>query len=276
MNEGAKALYWTFREFINTLILVAFIFMVGCSHLRPAKDEISPSFPAPEEIISDLKRKNNEISSLRGTMTIEVRSMGKRYRIQEAFQIQKPSKIRMQTLGIFGQPVFFLTTDGNTLSVFVPSENRLYLGEASVENLSLGIHLPLSPYQIVSILTGEIPIIECKEFISGFDQREGLFSLDTGDRGDGLPRQKLWIDLKRAKCVKGELWDDKGELIWRVLYRRFHDLSGITLPFSIDIETAQGKTKASIELEDVEINPEIKGESFDLQVPEGTEIRFLK
>jgi outer membrane lipoprotein-sorting protein len=276
LNERAKALWFHLRRSIPLIIWIATSFLSGCTLIEYPRGKIYHPLPSVEEVIGNLKKRSDGIRSMRGIMNIQVRSLQRSYNVQQAFQIQKPSKIRIQTLGIFGQPVLFLTTEGSNLTIFVPSEKRAYIGDASPQNLSIGIPIPFSPPQIVKLLTGEIPIYENNGFIYEIDQDNGLLRLDTVNKNLDFGRLRLWIDLGKWTVVKGELLNEREDLVWKIVYNRFRYERGFNLPFYIDVEIAGGQTRASIELEDVEINPDIRDDSFRLNIPEGTEIRFIR
>jgi len=223
-----------------------------------------------------VKKRDEAVRSMRGLMSLLVKSGKRKYHLEEAFQIEKPAKIRIETLGLFGQPVFFLSSDGITLSLFLPDKKRLYIGASSANNISHAFPISLELHEIVDLLTGKIPLIDSRSARASYDQKEGLMIIDLTPQQDVFQKQRLWIDIQKDSVVRGELRNGEGHLTWRIIFDRFQELQGILTPTLIRIETAEGPTMASIELEELEMNPALRKDSFRLAVPEDTEIWSLR
>ena len=223
----------------------------GCSLSRLPVNNIPEDLPRSEDILQIVKKRDEAVQSMRGLMSLLVRSGQKKLHIEEAFQVQKPAKIRIEALGLFGQPVFFLASDGITLFLFLPDEKRLYVGDSSASNISDVLPVSLELYEIVDILTGKIPFIDSRLQSASYDQKEGLMVIDLTPHQAISSNQRLWVDIQKGTVVRGELRDGEGQLKWRVIFDRFQEIQGILTPTTIKIEIPGGPTTASIELEEL-------------------------
>lgn len=248
----------------------------GCSLSRLPVNNIPEDLPRSEDILQIVKKRDDAVQSMRGLMSLLVRSGQKKLHIEEAFQVQEPAKIRIEALGLFGQPVFFLVSDGINLSIFLPDKKRLYVGGSSAGNIADVLPVSLELYEIVDILTGKIPFIDSQSQRAGYDQKEGLMVIDLTPPPAISSKQRLWIDIQKRTVVRGELRDGEDQLKWRVTFDRFQEIQGILTPTAIKIEMPGGPTTVSIELEELEMNPVLRENSFQLSVPEGTEIWSLR
>ena len=121
------------------LFTVSAIYLAGCA----ARQDIKPSkaIPAAGEIIRHIEESRGKVYSLKGMASIKGTYNGKDSNFKEVLVVKRPSKIRAETVGLFGNPVFTLALDGPALSIYKPAENIFYKGSVSSHEIPLPIPL---------------------------------------------------------------------------------------------------------------------------------------
>jgi hypothetical protein len=188
----------------------------------------------------------------------------------------------METLGFFGQPLFFLTAKDNQLSILSLSENKFYKGELTPENLSIVFPLYLKSKDLFSILLGSTPLIDHSDFIgTEIVQEENLYLVRAFQQG-GITKQSIWVEPLNLSIIKSEIYDSSGNPLLKVEFGKYKTINGLLFPMSTTILLPSGRgtvrhapTKIEIDYSDLEINTGINRNSFDLDAPPGVTIVYM-
>ncbi|MEW6615477.1 MAG: DUF4292 domain-containing protein [Thermodesulfobacteriota bacterium] len=254
--------------------------MTGCTGLRHSRFPVKP-LSSPDDILKKIAIREREIKDLKGIAKVTITNADKNYHLKEVIIVQKPSSLRMETLGFFGQPLFFLTAKDNHLSILSLSENKLYKGELTPENLSIVFPLYLKSKDLFSILLGSTPLIDHIDMDIGIVQEENLYLVRAFQQG-GITRQSIWVEPLNFSIIKSEIYDSSGNSLLKVKFDNYKTINGLLFPMSTTILLPSGRgtmrhapTKIEIDYSDLEINTGINRNSFDLDAPPGVTIVYL-
>jgi outer membrane lipoprotein-sorting protein len=257
-----------------TLLLFASCFSLlnGCAAVQPARPpEVVPA-PAPvtgNEIIKGITDYREKVYSLKGTAKVRVVRGGKDTSAQEVIVVKRPGKIRAETLGVFGNPVFILATDGSTVNMLTPAENRLITEEISFRRGPFPFDI-LGPEELVDILLGNTPMIKYGDSFLEYSDAEKTHVLTLRSL-DGFRRQTIRLDAETMRIKNSEIADaEKGRMV-SIDLDNYQDVSGITFPKEIAIDFFLSNDRIGISYEDIELNAEAEDELFVLSPPASKE-----
>ena len=264
----------------SLLLIFSFYILTGCTGLRHSRFPVKP-LSSPDDILKKIAIREREIKDLKGIANVTITNADKNYHLKEVIIVQKPSSLRMETLGFFGQPLFFLTAKDNHLSILSLSENKFYKGEFTPKNLSIIFPLYLKSKDLFSILLGSTPLIDHVDMDIGIVPEENLYLVRFSQRG-GITRQFIWIEPLNFSIMKSEIYDSLGNLVLKIEFDNYKTINGLLFPMSTSISLSSSRgmvnrapTEIGIDYSELEINTGINQHSFDLDAPPGVTIVYL-
>ncbi len=244
--------------------------LVSCAGPRPLQLSIKPT-RSPDEILRNIEMREREIEDLKGIARIRVTNADRNHSLKEVIIVRRPSSLRMETLGFFGQPLFFLTVKEGRLSILSLMEKRFYQGAVTPENLSIIFPFHLGSEDLCSILLGGIPVIEYLSMDMEFVREENLYILKLMKEGGG-PTQFLWVEPSDLSIMKTEIYDYSENFVLGVIFDDYKRINGRVFPMSACILLPSSSTKIRINYSELEINTGVTEDVFDLDVPPGVKI----
>jgi hypothetical protein len=179
--------------------------------------------------------------------------------------LERPSSLRVEVLGFLNQSHAVLVTDGDRFEVYRVRDHSYESGQVDDRLLWNEAGIFLSPKEAVAVLLGA-PAFEPNLSPSrAVRDGEGRIRIDLTD-AEGVLRQRVTFDP--AGPLRGfELFDTRGEMIWRAQFREYRDVGGVSFAHTISLDVAAGMTHAEISFRDVELNPALSPELFQLRLP---------
>lgn len=258
----------------SVLLIFSVSILTSCTSLRHSRSPIKPLISS-NDVLKKIVTREGEIKDLKGIAKVKITSADKNYSLKEVIIVQRPSSLRMETLGFFGQPLFFLTAKDNRFSILSLIENKFYQGRGTPEKLSTVFPLYLKSKDLFSILLGGTPLIDYPDLIGiGIVQEENLYLVKFRQE-QGETRQFLWVDPINFSIMKSEIYDSSENLVLKVEFDNYKTINGILFPMSTSVLLPLRSTKIKIDYSELEINTGINQNSFDLDVPPGAKIVYL-
>jgi hypothetical protein len=245
-------------------VCLLLLFLAACAP-RPPVPSVAP--PVSEEILLETLEQNaRAFHSLQGLAKVRVTAGGKSMAGTQALFLEKPDRFRAETLSPFGQPLLLMATDGQELDVMIPSEGRLYQGEASPRNVQRFTRLPLRLTDLVHLLLYQAPVIGHVERILEAGADGGFLLTLSGEDGR---RQQLRFNTALRLVETTYVRDDVLQL--RVSYDQFMgDLH--PFPRAVFLEMPPLNAEGSLVFSEVRTNVAIPSERFNLTPPPGMEV----
>jgi outer membrane lipoprotein-sorting protein len=110
-----------------------------------------------EEMLRRLGERADRLGSLRSLASVHYQGKDGKGKVQEAIVIQRPDRLRLETLSSFGV-VLVVTANGERVAGFDPRENLFVHGKSSRENLLRLTRIPLGLREITGLLLGLPPV----------------------------------------------------------------------------------------------------------------------
>ncbi|WP_429885091.1 LolA family protein [Geoalkalibacter halelectricus] len=252
------------RSFLLLLILT----LAACAP-RPkvVVPEVEPTAQLVETLLASLARNAEAAHALEGFARVRIVHPERRLGANQVLFIEKPDRLRSETLSPFGTPVLLAATDGEELSVYLPSDRSFYRGQASLENIQRFVPIPLQVADLVHIVLYDPPVIPYVDTHLRVDPQRGyVLTL----RGDGGVRQEVVFDGRLRVRAANYYLDET--LHMAIGYDQFDENLIPAFPLTIEMRMPQLDTRATIDLRDIELNPAIPATRFSLTPPEGVPI----
>ena len=255
---------------IGILLVLSLSFFINCTGLSPSGHLIKPIISS-NEILRKVEMGQRTINDLKGIAKMKVIHVERKYAFKEVIIARRPSSLRMETLGVFGQPLLFLTARDGRLSILSLKDNTFYQGEVTPENLSIFFPVSLGSKDLFPILLGGVSFVDYVGIDSEFLGKENLYLVKLLGR-EGASKQLLWIEPFNFTVVKSEAYDLSGNLVFRVKFDEFTRLNGHLFPMSTNIQLPLSSTAINIDYSDLEVNAGVSESSFNLDIPPGAKV----
>ncbi len=171
--------------------------------------------------------------------------------VKQVVLVERPSRLRLESLNPLGQAATLLVTDGARYAFF--DGKALEDGEVSAELLRERLGLALSPDDAVLALLAA--------------PREPLAWPPVAVRGRGAEREVVIGSQSLRFAESGELaaiesLDASGALEWSAEYGPWRDVPGGRYPVSLALWFPATRLRAELELSSVELNPPLDAGLF--------------
>jgi len=253
-----------FTVFVMWLSLM--MALAGCTAGRIPVADTPVSAADGEALLAMWLERREAFQSLEGLAKVRVKTAQGSVSGTQVVVAAKPANLRAETLSPFGLPLLSLASDSHLLAVLVPGDNLYYQGEATPENLTRFTHLPLPPTALVDILLWQPPLVAFEELTTFRTAGGGWRLLLVA----GPLRQELTFDA--AERLQGVRYFSGDKLQLLVDYADFADSD---LPHRISLEQPPIALQASLDFNELTVNPSLPVGRFSLQPPPGSQVIFL-
>ncbi len=256
------------RLMSHVLLFTLFvIYLAGCASGRHDL-KVRESFPKADEILKGLESARERVCSLKGLANVKVVAGGNGASVKEVMVVKRPGKMRLETIGLFGSPILIMATDGWMLTMHMPAENRFSRKELSSESVPFPFNL-LAAGEIADIFLGSTPVVQYSSNNIEYPDN-GNYLLTLGS-SDGLKKQVISLEAGTFRLLRSEIKDGERGIAVSINYSDYQDVSGISFPKEIKVESSLNPASLLIRYEDIELNPEIGDELFELAPPENSD-----
>ena len=242
-----------------------------CTHLKPPTPISVYQECSPHQILLRFKEEEGIPIGLKAVAKIRVESPDKKYSVKEVIVVKRPQCLRLETLSPLGHPLFFIVTDGRKLFLFSISENKFYHGIASTKNISLLFPGNLSLEEIVSIMLGEVPLIDYDSEQVECQTKGDICVLRLSTEDERF-KQVLRVSLSNQEVIESEIYDQVEGLILSTRYRHYERIGEALFPREIIVFMPRDETKVKVSYKEIELLSEINPAQFRLTPPQGVEV----
>lgn len=250
-------------------LLVAALWLSGC--VTPARPpEIGVPLPAddprPEALVSGLAEEAAARRSLRGVVRLSVDAEDASWRTTQRILALRPSRLRVEVMGLFGQVAAVLTTDGHTYQFAEAGRPGVERGRVTPDLLWQIARVDLAPEVAVGLLLGAPLPTDGREVVAARELEDGEIRVRLDDER-GRIRQELAFD-GAGRLVGVDAWDARGAPSYEARFEEFRDVGGQAFADRVDLRFPRTGARASVRFRGVELNPEIAPRLFFLEGPE--------
>jgi Domain of unknown function (DUF4292) len=232
--------------------------LAGCATVSPPE----PQLPAPKwesaELIKSIAQRREQVRSVRALARVDYAGPDGKHGFQEAVVVQRPDRLRLETLSPLGAVLIFTANDKEIVG-YHPREGVFVRGRRSKENLLRYTKIPLELDEITSVLVGLPPVDPSAPW-----KQEGntlIFS------PDGRKKDALAFESQQPVPTKWERFNASGAVELSALFSDYISTPAGLFPSKISIEAPLQKRKLEIRYQEPELNGKIPSSDFTQQKP---------
>jgi hypothetical protein len=249
------------------LACAALLALAACRTLpRPELPALPADDPRPAAWLERAAALAASRTALRASARVSMAGRHGEAFTRQLVLLERPARLRLEVLGVLGQRVAVLATDGAHYDLYRAERPALESGDVHPGILYEVAGIPVTPEEAVRVALG-----------SPFAPGDAAPAPDgTAALPDGAVRVALLApqgDLRRTLefAPGGELrrffvHDPAGARLLDVHYRDFRDVGGAPFAHEIEVELPASRSRAAIQLQDVELNPTLPAELFRLRL----------
>ena len=254
----------TNRSVYVAVVLAATFFLTGClpSRRQPlCKDQLGSSVNAVAKL-AVLSQHNRTLLAAKGLGYITVKRGDVRRRCRAAWVLQFPDKLRIQLMGIAGQPLLCFASDGEYYYFREEPGRKIVKKGATSTILDRLVGIPVHVSDLVCVLMGRLPLYASHRILNIEKDNFQRTILMVHDCKTGFA-DSLHL-LGEGGVQQIERFDSKGEHVWQVA----HDAFGLEQGYRLPMRTYWSASEAAEVLVEVErwwINPRVMADMFVIQ-----------
>jgi len=266
---------WQARITFSLLLLCFLNYLFGCAvqkiqikeskNLEPLKDS---SF-----LEQSLEERIKSFHTLKGIAHVNLKVDKKRNSFNIAFVLKAPNLLRFEILTPFGQPLSFITSNGQNIYQTDLKYNRITVTSVSKSVSEKVLGIPLLPPELIEIMAGNIFINKDDQKVVQFDKDNNLYIMTISQDSDSLIK-KYWIDYLRFLPLKIEVSDQNENILYEVNYSDYQYIDNYLLPQEIICDYFLKKISVKIAFKELSLNGEAPQSLFNLQNPSDFEIIY--
>jgi outer membrane lipoprotein-sorting protein len=242
--------------------------MVGCSTAArqiPSPPQLELEQPpitgwTADKLVGILSHRDRQFQSLRALASVSYRGPEGNQGFQEAVLVQRPDKVRLETLSLLGA-ILIITVNGDEIAGFHPREKLYLRGKSTKENLYRYTGIPFELQEMTRLLAGLPPVRNSTGWqIGGNSLYREL---------DGGGKEIVVFDLVREIPVRWYRLGPDGSPALSAAFENFSATPAGLFPSNITLEaeTSAQKRSLAIVYQDPEVNVEIAPSLFDQEKP---------
>jgi outer membrane lipoprotein-sorting protein len=241
--------------------LYVFLFLplglTACASLRPASlppslAVSSLSLPLAQDLLNSIETRRQAMTSLRGLARVVYKDTQEKGTAKQAIAVAAPDRFRWELFSPIGVAAL-VTSNGQMLSTYFPSEKVLYRGGATAVNVARFTRVALSPREIVGLLLGTPVLPPMGESCTvDLDTTQDWHRLSCHIRAEG--GVTLWFEPQTLRLRRMEVATPDGTALKRMDLADYRTVGNQTFPFEVTLSDFQSQQQASILYERVELN----------------------
>jgi hypothetical protein len=250
-------------KFASLILVLVILFAVSCRTLPQRVLETDD--PRALAVLAQWVDSSETRAGLRGRARMAVDSADGSIAVRgrQVLVVQRPARLRVEVLGFLNQTLAVVVTDGNRFEVLRSQDHSYQTGELTPSLLWNEARIALTAQEAISVLLGT-PVPDPQWVPTRVvNDSEGLTSIDLSDR-EGVRRQRVSFG-GHGYLVESRRFDQAGQLIWRAHFDDYREVGGEWLAHEIELDVTIGSTHAEITLSDVELNPALPDNLFQLR-----------
>ncbi len=210
----------------------------GCSTLPAPATPAPPVKPWPaSELIQSLQQSHAQFRSLRALARVEYAGPDGKQGFQEAVIVQRPDRLRLETLTMLGAAMIVTVNDREIIGYHV-REGIMVRGKTSKANLLRYTKIPLELDEITTLLTGLAPVDPSAQW-----QQEGnalVFS------PQGRKTDVVAFESQQPVPTRWERFNSAGAVEVRVSFADYSATPAGLFPSRLTVEAPLQKRKLEI------------------------------
>lgn len=246
----------------------ATFFLTGCAGIKDGSlvktDEKSSA--AATALHASLSGANHSLVSLKGMGTISMTEGNRKQKFRSVWAAKAPDRLRIELLGLTGQPVASIACDGKYYYFLSHAEGKLVKRRASQSGFNKIINIPIGAEDVFALFSGR-PAPSGGRLITRIERdapHETVLVLRDVDMDI---QDRVYADRRDGAITRIERGrDGSGQLIWRAALDNRITEQGYNLPKRLTLSSGED-VQVRIDTERFWANPELSADLFVIGPP---------
>jgi Domain of unknown function (DUF4292) len=194
---------------------------------------------------------------------------------------RKPAAIRIIGLyPVVRSKAFDMVSDGSHFRLYIPSKNRFIEGSNLIDKPSPNKLENWRPQVFLeALLVHPIDPARNQTILENFtDEDNAVYILSVllpNPGGPPILERQFWFDRLRLQLVRQLIFDRSGDILTDARYTNWQVYDNVSFPKIIDIERPKDEYGVIMTMVKMDINKPVTDDKFQLEPPEGVEIKVL-
>lgn len=176
VDEGSVGVR-VLRPGSTAFVLASALALTGCPRSPP------PSrFPTADFAIARMRATLACSRGIRGESKVDYFGEQGRVRGTTLFVLSRPDRVRFDVMSPFGVNLSTLTSDGTVFGLLDVGGKVFFRGTASECNVGRFLHVPVPPFALVDLITGEAPVLVHRPEDAAIDWDSGSYRIRISSR----------------------------------------------------------------------------------------------
>ncbi|MBC8392392.1 MAG: DUF4292 domain-containing protein [Deltaproteobacteria bacterium] len=198
-------------------LLALSFFLSACSSFigRAPERPPDPREIEARDLLDKIYKVNETLRTFKGIGRLNLSKRGTIRGGRVAWIGSYDGKLRIEVLGISGQPIASLASDGHWVYLSSQVKRRFHKARINDASLKNFISIPVKTSDVIALITGRVPV---REYSTAMVRKN-----DTGDgyvlilkKRWGNVIEKIYMDNQKESVHKIEIFDVTGSLLYRV------------------------------------------------------------
>ncbi len=238
--------------------------LAACRTLAPGSLALPADDPRPGSLVGQLAASTLELRALRGHTRVSIDGQRGGAFARQLLVLERPSRLRLEVLGMLGQRVAVLATDGERYDLFRAESPGLETGDVHAQILWEVAGLPLTPEEVVQLALGTplagAPRVQRASELPG---QGGIRVELAGPPDAGRITLEFAVEGHLARYL---LRAPAGEALLDARYEDYREVGGTAFAHRIEVEFPSASSRAEIRFQTVELNPVLPDDLFRLRL----------
>jgi hypothetical protein len=233
----------------------------ACQTLPTPGAPLSPADPRPAGLLAALASEREARHAIRASARVSLSGQRGGSFARQLLLVERPARLRVEVIGLVGQRVAVLATDGQRYDLYRSETGLVEHGEIHPGVLYEVAGIPLTPEQAVMLLLGapETGAASLPNSVRLFPDG----AIHVAWRGGGVD-SVLEFDAE-GRVRRYAVTVENGAALLRVAYDDYRLVAGVPFAHRVDFDFPRAHSRAEVAFRAVELNPLLSDDLFRIE-----------
>lgn len=214
------------------------------------------------QLVHEVQKHADQVKTMQGSGSLTLFSKAANFRGTFEFSMKQPDSLWMKIEGPLGIDLAKIRLSGDSITIYSPFENILYLG--SFQSMKENPVLPI-PVEMDQLLHGITGLLIPQSSQANYGQ---LATIDNNTYCIQAPHDWMRIQPKGPVIDTWIREDSSGSALWEWQGENFKKSNGVRIPRKVKVTVHQPEQRMILVYNHIKINQKLKQGWANLKVPE--------